>query len=558
MKRCGLYVRVSSDEQARDPEGSLKSQTQRLQEELAEKNRQGGDVWREERLYVERGRSGKDTNRPEFQAMLKDVEQERLDIVLCTELSRISRSVVDFLHFVQFLKDRRVEFLALKQRFDTTTPYGKVLITICVALAEFERELTSERTRENMMARARRGLWNGAVLFGYDSDPSRKGYLIPNPQEAATVSLAFDLYLKLGSLKQVAVELNRRGYRRKDFVSKRGRHHRDRKFSQQGVEYLLTNVGYIGLKELNKKRRHEDQDALPERDRYGTVQAVWSALIDREKFEHVQALLAKNRHTKHNVTAYGQHVFLLSGLLRCGHCDVPLEGASGTSKTGQVHHYYRHPPRQRHPECRLPSLAAAALEALVLDRLGYLSEDEELLREIAEEAATRSMTEQPHLKTLLVSRQEELQRLNQEAEAWLRKSLDFSREQIEEFISPKLVQISDQKRLLRAEIAKLETTLAEAPTSPVILADLKEALTSFKELCCELPPHKQKELLAQLASWCVVRLHQLELMLRTQAQQKDVFMAGHGIVTIPITIKRGAHGKWMIRERACPLWYNVG
>ena len=68
-------------------------------------------------------------------------------MVLCTALDRISRSVKDFLHFFEVLNEYRVEFVCLKQNYDTTTPQGRLFVTIMMALAEFEREQTSERTQ---------------------------------------------------------------------------------------------------------------------------------------------------------------------------------------------------------------------------------------------------------------------------------------------------------------------------------------------------------------------------------------------------------------------------
>ena len=88
-----------------------------------------------------------------------------------------------------------------------------------IALAEFEREQTSERTSEAAAARAERGLWNGGRLLGYDLDPDKKGSLVPNPEEALLVSFAFDTYLECGSLKNTAQALNRRGYRTKAYTS---------------------------------------------------------------------------------------------------------------------------------------------------------------------------------------------------------------------------------------------------------------------------------------------------------------------------------------------------
>ena len=73
-----------------------------------------------------------------------------------------------------------------------------------MALAEFEREQTAERTRDAAWARAERGLWNGGRLLGYDLDAARKGHLVPNEDEVVLVNFAFDEYLRSGSIAETA------------------------------------------------------------------------------------------------------------------------------------------------------------------------------------------------------------------------------------------------------------------------------------------------------------------------------------------------------------------
>ena len=131
----------------------------------------------------------------EFQLLFRDIQSQRVNTVLCTALDRIPRSVKDFLGFFEILNEHNVEFVCLKQNYDTTTAQGRLFVTMMMALAEFEREQTSERNRDTTAARAERGLWNGGQLLGYDLDPEHHGHLIPNPEEVVLVNCAFDIYL---------------------------------------------------------------------------------------------------------------------------------------------------------------------------------------------------------------------------------------------------------------------------------------------------------------------------------------------------------------------------
>ena len=102
-----------------------------------------------------------------------------------------------------------------------------------------------------MVDRAERGLWNGGQLLGYDLDPEHPGYLIPNAVEALLVNLSFDTYLDLGSIKETAETLNRRGHRTKTYTSRRGKHHPGVEFGISSTQYLLQNPAYLGKKEIH-------------------------------------------------------------------------------------------------------------------------------------------------------------------------------------------------------------------------------------------------------------------------------------------------------------------
>jgi DNA invertase Pin-like site-specific DNA recombinase len=127
-RRAGFVVRVSTDRQAQNDEGSLKTQLQRLREHLRYKREAVGEPWEEVALYELRGVSGKDSMRSkEFERLFADVRSGRVNTVVCTSLDRVCRSVVDFLHFFEFLNEHGAQFVCLKQQYDTTSPQGVCL-----------------------------------------------------------------------------------------------------------------------------------------------------------------------------------------------------------------------------------------------------------------------------------------------------------------------------------------------------------------------------------------------------------------------------------------------
>ena len=304
-------MRVSTVRQAQNDEGSLKNQLQRLRQHIEYKNTACGEKWTEAGIYELKGISGKDSMRSqEFEQLFTDIQAGRVNTVMCNSLERICRSVKDFLWFFEFLSEHGVEFVCLKQNYNTTTAQGRLFVTMMMALAQFEREQTSERTHEAVIARAERGLWNGGKLLGYDPDPAKKSSLIPNPSEVAIVNYAFDKYLECGSIAEAMEAMNRRGYRKKSYHSRRDIYHPGEEFDYSTVQYLLKNPAYIEKKEINKQNINKKNVAAWKE--YRIVNASWTGIVSAEKYEAVQRLMKENGQTNRNAAEPVRHAYVLS------------------------------------------------------------------------------------------------------------------------------------------------------------------------------------------------------------------------------------------------------
>lgn len=140
----GLYIRVSTEEQAENPEGSIKNQEERLRGMIKLKNMETnfGEIID---VYIDRAKSGKDTNRPELQRLLHDIRTKKINLVMASELSRISRSMRDFSEIWELMKKSGCGFYSLRENFDTTTAAGEMVLYTLANLAQFERRQVSER-----------------------------------------------------------------------------------------------------------------------------------------------------------------------------------------------------------------------------------------------------------------------------------------------------------------------------------------------------------------------------------------------------------------------------
>ncbi|GAB4117314.1 MAG: recombinase family protein [Candidatus Caldatribacteriota bacterium] len=493
MKKCGFVIRVSTDRQAKNKEGSLKNQLQRLRAHVEYKNVACGEQWVEVEKYILKAVSGKDSFRSkEFARLFEDIRIGKINTVICTALDRISRSVKDFLNFFEILNKYNVEFVCLKQNYDTTSSQGKLFITIMMALAEFEREQTSERNKDATMARAERGLWNGGQILGYDLDPNRKGYLIPNEKEKALVNFAYDTYLQCGSILETAKIMNKHGYRTKEYTSRRDKFHPAEEFCYSSVQCILTNYAYIGKKEINKKKRTEDQEKLPESERYRIVDAVWEPIVDKEKFYSVQALLKKNCVSKHNEAKPVKHNYILNGgLLWCGKCGKEMEGRSGTGARGVRYYYYI----CKNKECKF-KVPADEIEGVVLKRIKELSTKKDIMESIIKSTNEKLQKELPQLKEQKTLLQKELTEIKNFADGIMNKWASLASEDSSLFLKDKLDQLGKRRKEIETGIQALEEMIEEIERESVTQELVMLALNKFTDVFDHIQPYQQKELLS--------------------------------------------------------------
>lgn len=244
--KIGIYIRVSTQEQAENPEGSIRNQRERLEQMVKLKNYEGnfGEIVG---VYTDEAKSGKDTKRPELQRMLKDIRAGKVDLVMATELSRISRNIQDFAKIWNMMKEVGCMFLSLRENFDTTTAAGEMVMFTLANLSQFERRQVSERVSANFLARAKRGLSNGGQTPpGYKTVPGKPGHLQIDEEEAPAVKKCFEYFLIEETLAATAKRLNTENYQLKGKV-KAGKA-TFKHFSVENLYRIITNINLCGMR----------------------------------------------------------------------------------------------------------------------------------------------------------------------------------------------------------------------------------------------------------------------------------------------------------------------
>lgn len=391
--KIGFYVRVSTEEQAENPEGSIKNQEERLRQAVEYKNRMGnfGEV---KGVYIDAGISAKDMRRPKLQELLRAVRSGEIDLIMVTEISRLSRSIRDFVEMWDLMQAHGCRFSSLREDFDTTNAAGEMVLFQLMNLAQFERKQTSERVEANIAARAGRGLYNGGmVAVGYKKIPERPGFLEIDEEMVETVKMVFAAFLREGCLAHTAIWLNNKGYTLKRQTEGGGRFRRIGHFTVDNVQAILRNKAYLGIKVFHHKGELKE------------VKAVWPAIIDEVTFARVGHVLDKNRR-RYKPHKHGKMVYLFSGVVSCKTCGSHMPGKSATGATSKVG-YYEHAWATKRDStlskkmfhCNPHRIPAKKLEAAAWEKVVEFITDEGLVRRILEKVRARH-EENPHRKEM--------------------------------------------------------------------------------------------------------------------------------------------------------------
>ncbi len=351
---CGLYTRVSSRNQAEADYSSLETQRERL--EAYCKSQEDFTIYR---VYEDGGYSADSLNRPALKEMLRDIREGKLNCVLAYKIDRLTRSVKDF-HILMEVFDRtEVKFVSVTQSIDTQNPMGRLLRNVLLDFAQFEREMTADRTRDKMLQRAQKGLWNGGnVPYGYSAENKR---LVINPGEAERLRFMFERFAESPSLARLRDELRVRGWNARS----------NRPWSKTAIDQILRNPLYSGYVRFNEQLYKGDHAAIVAETLFQKVQSV------RRDRSHGSTKLARP--------------FLLKGLVRCSVCGsfMTPHYTQKRNKEGSVYRipYYRCTKTMHFDNtvCTIKHLNADHLEGLVIGKLSELSQNETYLRTAVEQ-----------------------------------------------------------------------------------------------------------------------------------------------------------------------------
>lgn len=310
-KNAVIYARFSSHSQT---EQSIEGQL-RVCHEFAK--RKGITVVGE---YIDRALTGRSDDRPDFQRMISDAKKKAFQYVIVYKLDRFARNRYDSAIYKHKLKQCGVRVLSAMENIGDN-PESIILEAVLEASAEYYSVDLSQKIKRGRKESALKGKFiGGSIPIGYKTID---GALVIDEDKAPIIKYAFEEYAKGTPKKVIIDELNARGLRNQA----------GKPYGCTAFQRALRSEKYIGILEQCGIR----------------IEGGCPALIDKETFDKVQSRLDANaRQGGKNKSSIE---YLLTGKLFCGHCGSPMQGVSGTGKSGNKWYYYQCAARRKHSGC---------------------------------------------------------------------------------------------------------------------------------------------------------------------------------------------------------------
>ena len=302
-KKCGLYMRVSTEDQVR--EGfSLPEQKERLEAYCKFKNYEIVDY------YEDAGISAKTGNyRPEFERLKEDIKSKKINTIISLKLDRFTRSIYDWEELISFLDENEAYIDCVNDDINTTTANGKMVTRLLVSVSQNEIERTSERTKIGLAGAIKQGHIPHIAPLGYKHE--NKTLVIDYSTKDVVVRI-FELYYEGYSYKKISNIFNEEKVLEKD------------NWRDSTIQTILENEIYKGDFVHGKRTKNPTY-----------YENVVEPIISKEMWEDCQVQKKKNSRSYQRTLTY-----LYLQKLKCPKCNRILGGKATTKKNGKDYFYY--------------------------------------------------------------------------------------------------------------------------------------------------------------------------------------------------------------------------
>lgn len=408
-----IYARYSSHSQT---EQSIEGQ---LHDSYAYAERCGYKIVGE---YIDRAITGKTDDRPDFQRMIKDAEKRQFQIVIVWKLDRFARNRYDSAIYKRILKKYGVRVVSVMENI-TDSPEGIILEGLLESMAEYYSANLSENIKRGQKASLSKGWFcGGPIPMGYSVQDHK---LVPDEKYAPLIRELYARYAAGDALADIAASFNERGFRTK----------KGRSFTITSFDRILPNPAYIGEYTYGG-------EVIPD---------LATPLIDKALYDRAVARREKNRRAP--AANKAQVRYILQGKLFCGNCGCLMCGDSGTSRSGETHHYYSCYGRKRLKNgCKKKAEKKDFLEWYICEQTVLYVLDPERRKHIA--SAVVALHNAEIDDSLLKEAEQRVQRLKDEL-AGLMDKLALAPNSVAVSIMARMEQLEQQRVEAETDLSKL-------------------------------------------------------------------------------------------------------
>ena len=302
-KKCGLYMRVSTEDQAR--EGfSLPEQKERLESFCKFKGYEIIDYYQDAGISAKTG-----NHRPEFERLKDDIKAKKVNTIVALKLDRITRSIYDWENLMTFLDENNAYLDCVNDEINTTSANGKMISRLLMSVSQNEIERTSERTKIGLAGAIKSGHIPHVAPLGYKHEDKK---LVIDYSTKDIVVRIFDLYYSGLSYQKISNLFNKEKVLGKE------------NWRDSTIVGILENEIYKGDFVHGKNTKHPTY-----------YENVVEPIISREMWEDCQVQKKKNSRSYQRTLTY-----LYLQKLKCPKCNRILGGKATTKKNGNTYFYY--------------------------------------------------------------------------------------------------------------------------------------------------------------------------------------------------------------------------
>ena len=370
--RVAAYCRVSTDseEQATSYEVQVEHYTNFIN---------NNQDWELAGIYADDGISGTSTKkREEFNRLVEDCMNDKIDRVITKSISRFSRNTLDCLKHIRQLKEKNIPVFFEKENIDTLDSKGEIMLTIMASLAQQESQSLSQNVKLGLQYRYQQGeiTINHTRFLGYTKNED--GQLIIVQSEASVVKRIFKEYLEGASLIQIARSLE------KDSILTGAK---GEKWRGTTIKGILRNEKYMGDALLAKthtvdfltKKRVKNEGIVPQY----YVENSHEPIIPKTLFLQVQMEMARRSELKNSKTLTNYNSkYAMSGITHCGKCGQIYRRLNWNNR-GKKSIVWRCFSRlDKHKDCDARTVDEDMLKQVVLDAMNQVFGNEDEIKTV--------------------------------------------------------------------------------------------------------------------------------------------------------------------------------